>query len=145
MTMHTQSGSQPGFKFCHQCGVKIAFVAPQCPHCQAHDRHATTPRADVSPKSFGTAVSLCGLFGMVGVHHFYLGNVLHGLIDLGLFALAMTLIITGGVMEDDGYSLLGWLVFGIDAIHSIIIFFLLIVGKAKDSQGRLVAYPGQLT
>ncbi len=141
MTTHTQ----PGFKFCRQCGVKIAFAAPQCPYCQAHDPDAAVARPDVSPKSFGTAVTLCGLFGIVGVHHFYLGNILHGLIDLGLFALAIALFITGSATENDGYTLMGWLVLAMDAIHSTVVFFLLIVGKAKDARGRIVAYPGQMT
>ena len=43
------------------------------------------PETEKSTKSYGAAVSLCGVFGTVGIHHFYLGNWLHGLFDLGLF------------------------------------------------------------
>jgi TM2 domain-containing membrane protein YozV len=41
------------------------------------------------PKSYGIAVSLCGVFGVLGIHHFYLEDYLHGFADLGLFVLAM--------------------------------------------------------
>ena len=37
-----------------------------------------------SSKSFSTAVSLAGIFGIIGIHHFYIGNILHGLFDISL-------------------------------------------------------------
>ena len=48
-----------------------------------------------SPKSYGTAVALCGVFGTVGLHHFYLGNIIHGLLDLGLFVLFIWCMVIG--------------------------------------------------
>lgn len=84
-----------------------------------------------SEKSYGTAVILCGIFGVMGVHHFYLGNIVHGLIDLGLFVLFILLVMSGLVA-------LGYLVLAIDAIHTIIVFYLLITEQARDGHGRQV-------
>jgi len=36
----------------------------------------------VSPKSYGVAVCLSTIFGVLGIHHFYLGRYLHGLLDV---------------------------------------------------------------
>ena len=37
-----------------------------------------------SSKSYAVSVCLVGVFGTVGVHHFYLGRWLHGAFDLSL-------------------------------------------------------------
>ena len=42
----------------------------------------------VSPKSYVWAVCLVGIFGTLGVHHFYLGRWVHGMFDLGLVIIA---------------------------------------------------------
>lgn len=91
---------------------------------------------DISPKSYGTAVALCLVFGIVGIHHFYMGNWLHGLIDLGLFLLAVVLFASGS-------SGAAMLVLIVDVVHTIYVTYLLIVGSARDGQGRLISYPGQ--
>jgi len=84
-----------------------------------------------SPKSYGISVTLCGIFGVLGIHHFYLGDYLHGAVDLGLFILAVYLFSIG----QDGMGMLFLLV---DGLHSIIIFYYLIVEKWRDGQGRPV-------
>lgn len=84
-----------------------------------------------SPKSYGVAVSLCGIFGVLGIHHFYLEDYLHGFADLGLFIIAVTFFIQG----NDG---LAGLVLLADALHSVIIFYYLIIEKWRDGQGRPV-------
>ena len=84
-----------------------------------------------SPKSYGIAVSLCGVFGVLGIHHFYLEDYLHGFADLGLFVLAM-------VFFAQGNAGLGVLVLLLDALHSVVIFYYLIVEKWRDGQGRPV-------
>lgn len=70
-----------------------------------------------------------GIFGVLGVHHFYLGDWLHGLADAGLVVLAI-----GFAMQ--GYSGLSLLVLLIDGVHTIIIFYFLIIEKWRDGQGR---------
>ncbi len=84
-----------------------------------------------SPKSYGVAVTLCGVFGVLGVHHFYLGDWLHGVADAGLFVMAVVFAIRG-------YAGLALLVIAIDAVHTIVIFYYLIIEKWRDGQGRPV-------
>ncbi|PHQ83127.1 MAG: hypothetical protein COB65_07590 [Thalassobium sp.] len=84
-----------------------------------------------SPKSYGVAVALCGVFGVVGIHHFYLEDYLHGIADLALFVLAIWLFTQG----NGGMAMLVLLV---DALHTIIIFYYLIIEKWRDGQGRPV-------
>jgi len=66
----------------------------------------------VSPKSRLAALLLCFLFGLFGVHRFYVGKVVTGLLELVTF---------GGL-----------------GIWTIIDFILIIVGSFKDSKGRPV-------
>ena len=66
----------------------------------------------VSPKSRLAALLLCFFFGLFGVHRFYVGKVVTGLLELVTF---------GGL-----------------GIWTIIDFILIIVGSFKDSKGRPV-------
>lgn len=84
-----------------------------------------------SPKSYGVAVALCGLFGTLGIHHFYLEDWLHGVADLGLFVLML-------VFFYQGHLGLAALTLLIDGLHTIIIFYYLIIEKWRDGQGRPV-------
>ena len=84
-----------------------------------------------SPKSYGTAVALCGVFGVLGIHHFYLEDYWHGLADIALVILALTFLFQGF----DGWFFLTLL---LDGIHTIVIFYYLIVEKWRDGQGRPV-------
>jgi len=84
-----------------------------------------------SPKSYGVAVSLCGIFGVLGIHHFYLEDYLHGIADLALFIIAVVFFVQGN-------SGLATLVLLADALHSVIIFYYLIIEKWRDGQGRPV-------
>lgn len=94
---------------------------------------------ELSNKSYGASVALCMIFGVVGVHHFYLGNWVHGLFDFSLFVVGFWMIFFGG----PGLMGFGILLILIDALHTIIVTYLLFVGKFKDGKGRLIAYPGQ--
>ena len=95
---------------------------------------------DRSDKSYGVAVALCMIFGIVGIHHFYIGNVVHGFIDLGLFVVGFSLILFSGNPE---VMFLGAMLILADVIHTFVVTILLLIGKVKDGEGRLVAYPGQ--
>jgi TM2 domain-containing membrane protein YozV len=74
---------------------------------------------------------LCGIFGVLGIHHFYLGNMLHGLVDLSLLVLAV-------IMFASGFDGIGIVLFIVDAVHTIVVFYLLITEQQRDSAGRLV-------
>ena len=89
-----------------------------------------------SSKSYGTAVILSGIFGILGIHHFYLGRWVHGWIDLGLSILGFSLLLSGE-------TVLGWSVLLVDFIHTVIVTFWLLTGSYHDGEGFLVTYPGQ--
>ncbi len=101
---------------------------------------------EYSEKSYGAAVALSGVFGTVGIHHFYLGNIAHGLFDLGLFIVGLTCIFASelGLVSDfnlaTNLALVGILLIAIDIIHSVIVMYQLIVGSARDGHGRLVTW-----
>jgi hypothetical protein len=86
-----------------------------------------------SPKSYSIAVTLCGIFGILGVHHFYLGNFVHGFVDLGLVILALWMFATG----KDGLATVFII---IDLVHTVFVFYRLITEKERDAFGRLVTY-----
>lgn len=88
---------------------------------------------DISPKSYGTAVALCGVFGVMGIHHFYLGDWLHGLVDLGLLVATVALFAAG--------SPLAFLFLLVDAVHTIVVFSMLIIGRWRDGEGRPIPIP----
>ena len=84
-----------------------------------------------SPKSYGIAVALCGIFGTFGIHHFYLDDWPHGLADIALVVLTIGLFL-------EGFILLAVLTLLLDALHTIVVFYLLIIEKWRDGQGRPV-------
>lgn len=96
---------------------------------------------EASNKSYTVAVCLAGIFGVLGVHHFYLGRLAHGLFDLGLSVFGFTAIIIG---EPEGLVIAGIVMLGIDVLHTLYVFFKLLVGEYKDGKGRLITYPGQI-
>ncbi len=87
--------------------------------------------SEKSPANYGTAVILCGIFGVIGIHHFYLRNYLHGIADLCLFLLFLVLL------SQDRVGL-AYMVLMIDALHTVIVFYRLITEQARDGSGRLV-------
>lgn len=93
-----------------------------------------TGRDEISPKSYGIAVALCGIFGTLGIHHFYLKDYLHGLADLTLVVLFFTFMSQDMV----GTALLTLL---IDGVHTVFVFYLLIIGKWRDGDGLRGATP----
>lgn len=103
----------------------------------------------VSQKKYGTAVCLSGIFGMLGIHHFYLGRHLHGLADFGMFVTAFALYVIGnfGMAAGDAgsgsYLTAALIIFAIDAVHTIWVTILLLTGQYRDGKGLLITYPGQ--
>nr|WP_260178223.1 TM2 domain-containing protein [Roseospira marina] len=123
------------FAFCAGCGQRIAFTAPRCPRCGLARAGVGSDEEVASPKSYGVAVALCGVFGVLGVHHFYIGNHLHGFLDVLLVVVFCVLLAFN--------SPFALFVLLIDVIHTTYVFFVLIVGKQRDGQGRLIRTPTQ--
>ena len=90
----------------------------------------------VSTKSYGMAVCLSAVFGVVGIHHFYLGRHLHGLFDMGLTALFIYFFAIDR-------PLLAMVFLGIDVVHTLLVTVQLLIGAYRDGEGGVVAYPGQ--
>lgn len=89
-----------------------------------------------SPKSYVVAVCLAGIFGVVGIHHFYLGRYIEGTLDFGMFVTTIYFFATGNL-------LLAIAVGAIDALHTLIVTILLLIGSFNDGKGGRVCYPGQ--
>ena len=89
-----------------------------------------------SSKSYAIAVSLSAIFGVIGVHHFYLGRYLEGIIDFSLFVATLYCYVTGHFWWAIAF-------FVIDGLHTFVITIMLLTGSFKDGEGRFVCYPGQ--
>ena len=89
-----------------------------------------------SEKSYVVAVCLSAVFGVMGIHHFYLGRYLEGIIDFSLLAATLYFYF-------DGQWKLALLFFVIDGLHTFVITIMLLVGAFKDGRGATVCYPGQ--
>lgn len=90
---------------------------------------------ELSSKSYGLAVCLSGIFGILGIHHFYLERWAMGLFDLTLSIAGFGLLAMGQMW---GLALLA-----IDGVHTVYVTYKLLVGEYVDGQGRFIAYPGQ--
>tara|TARA_S200000501_G_C20599834_1_gene645390 strand:+ start:189 stop:473 length:285 start_codon:yes stop_codon:yes gene_type:complete len=88
---------------------------------------------DCSEKSYLISVCLCAVFGVVGVHHFYVKRWLHGLFDFSLFLFSLIFIFTG--------NLFGFLLLAIDIIHTVYITYKLVIGEYKDGSGKFICIP----
>lgn len=93
-------------------------------------------RNEVSPKSYTVAVCLSGVFGVLGIQHFYMGRWLEGTIDVLLFVTTIYLFLSG-------QPLLGLLFGAMDFLHTLIVTIMLLTGSFRDGSGRIIAYPGQ--
>jgi TM2 domain-containing membrane protein YozV len=92
-----------------------------------------------SDKKYAIAVILSGIFGVLGIHHFYCGRIAHGAFDLALAIVGI------GLMQSDDLTLfmIGLGLFIVDVIHTVVVTYILLVGNYKDGQGKLITYPGQ--
>lgn len=89
-----------------------------------------------SRKSYVVAVCLSAIFGVVGVQHFYLGRYLEGFIDLGLLIATIWFFAIGNPLAGIACGL-------IDALHTLVVTIMLLIGSFNDGKGRRVCYPGQ--
>jgi hypothetical protein len=102
---------------------------------------ATEAQPIISPKSYGVAVSLSAVFGLIGIQHFYLGRYILGLTDVSLSVGAVYFIYFAG--DDTRLLILGLVCFLLDFLHTLFTTYSLFTGSFKDGRGRLVTYPGQ--
>ncbi len=104
--------------FCRACGKQLHVSALSCVQCGAQQR-AAAPEAqfhpNVSPKLLLPAVLLCFLFGVFGVHRFFVGKVGTGLLQLftfgglGIWAfIDLIILICGAFTDSDGRKLVQW-------------------------------------
>lgn len=100
------------------------------------DTMSTASAPQPSPKSYAIAVCLSAIFGVVGIHHFYLGRYVEGIIDFGIFVATLYFYFSG-------QFLLAAAFFVIDGLHTFVITIMLLTGSFKDGQGRRICYPGQ--
>ena len=93
---------------------------------------------ECSEKNYATAVVLAAVFSLLGVHHFYVGRIGHGLIDIGITIVAVYLIISGytsGITIRVG---LGVLLIALDYVHTVYFTYRLITGTYRDGKGRII-------
>jgi TM2 domain-containing membrane protein YozV len=86
-----------------------------------------------SSKSYVLSVCLVGVFGTLGVHHFYLGRWFHGVFDLSLVVMTVIFFII--------YWPLAVATLVLDVIHTVYFMYKLIVGEYRDGAGRFVGIP----
>lgn len=91
---------------------------------------------EVSRKSYTIAVCLSGIFGVLGIQHFYLERWVEAILDFSAFWVAVYLFFTGHILW-------GVLVALADALHTLIVTILLLTGSFNDGHGKRVCYPGQ--
>ncbi len=97
-------------KFCHECGEIINIRAEICPKCgvgQYYDRGQQ--RSEIK---WVATLLLCWFLGVFGVHRFYTGHTVIGVIQLltlggcGIWTLIdFIIIITGNYKDADGYPI----------------------------------------
>ena len=105
-------------RLCHACGTTIDAEAEICPYCGVRQAgvnvSARTPGAltEISPRKIGPALlmMLPGFTLVFGVHRFYVGKKATG---------ALMFFTLGGL-----------------GLWALIDFFMLMMGKFKDKEGR---------
>ena len=92
--------------FCRGCAKEMHESALSCPHCGAVQgvNNLTTPGG--SEKRILPAFLLCILFGIFGVHRFYVGKIGTGIFQLltlgifGIWTLIDLIMIICGIFRD---------------------------------------------
>ncbi len=90
-----------------------------------------------SSKSYAVAVCLSGVFGLLGIQHFYLGRWFEGFADVcltfgWLYCFAMDIPVFGLIF------------LAMDFVHTLVTTILLLTGSFRDGSGAIVCYPGQV-
>jgi hypothetical protein len=107
--------SAPDEQFCSSCGNVVKKAAEICPHCGV--RRFPPPAPVVPPpvngKEWLVALLLCIFLGGMGVHRFYTGHILIGVLQLmtcgmcGIWQLIdVILLVTDSYRDADGKPLI---------------------------------------
>lgn len=113
MTIQTEAApagtTAPQMIYCGTCGGEMAPIAPNCPKCGAPNDRASTK---TSSKSMVAAALLCFFLGVFGIHRFYVGKYLTGILmiltlgGLGIWSLVdLVRIIVGSFKDKEGLPL----------------------------------------
>lgn len=107
-------------KYCSNCGQVIDIRAEICPKCGVRQTYPQPPRPtfgynapsddpNASDKDWLTTLLLCFFLGYLGVHRFYTGNTLYGVLQLitlggcGIWTLIdLVLLLTGSYQDEQG-------------------------------------------
>jgi len=101
---------------CPCCGKEIAYNAVMCPQCGAPvgSENPTGTEPQASEKDWIATLLLCFFLGGFGIHSFYAGKTLIGVLQL---------ITLGGC-----------------GIWALIDFILIVIGQYKDGNGRPIKH-----
>jgi hypothetical protein len=103
--------------YCPRCGHELAPGGQYCPQCAfpIRSNEGFYNYLPVSPHSRLIALVLCVLLGYLGVHRFYVGRVVSGLIWMftgGLLGIRwlidIILITTANFRDSEGLRVLDW-------------------------------------
>lgn len=89
-----------------------------------------------SQKSYVVSVCLSAVFGIVGIHHLYLGRYIEFLFDFSMFVLTLYFFFSGNIIW-------AFVCGAIDGLHTFIVTIMLLTGSFKDGKGNTICYPGQ--
>ena len=91
-----QVSKQSDEQFCSSCGKPIKIKAEICPHCGVRQSGSK----EKSEKSWMTCLLLCIFFGWLGIHRFYAGKIISGIIIALIPVVFMPIvsIVTLGIM-----------------------------------------------
>lgn len=109
VTVERPKAEAPAMVHCTTCGERMAPMAPACPKCGAPN-DAATPLT--STKGMVPAALLCFFLGGLGVHRFYVGKIVTGILmlitlgGLGIWTLIdLVRIIVGSFTDKNGLPL----------------------------------------
>ena len=100
---------QENEKYCTECGALINIKAEICPKCGVRQTMQSTPiSAEITEQrnKWITCLLLCWFLGVFGVHRFYTGHTLLGVLQLltfggcGIWTLIDFIIIVSGNFKD---------------------------------------------
>lgn len=131
--------------FCSKCGAQLPDDANFCDNCGTPLRTDIAPATpnlyqpsmvmpafgympEVSSKSKFIAFILALFFGWIGLHNFYMGHTLRGLMQLALQVVCLATLILGiGLLMEIPFSL--WL---------FVEIIMILCGAATDGEGRKI-------
>jgi len=95
-------------KFCADCGQIIHVKAEICPRCGVRQKAHSSSASGVDNRWL-TTILLCVFVGWLGIHRFYTGHKLIGVLQLctgggcGIWVLIdMIFLVTGNYTDSDG-------------------------------------------